>query len=52
MSPQFSFLPPHEVCIISSDKTRQGYVRKYTLKPAGYSFLAHETTSKTRTGLQ
>lgn len=50
MSPQFSFLPPHEVCIIGSDKTRQGYTRKCILKPAGYSFLAHEKASTTRTG--
>jgi hypothetical protein len=52
MRPKLSFLSSRVMCIIGSDKTRQGYVRKCTLKPAGYSFLARETTSRTRTGSQ
>lgn len=28
-------------CTIVSNKTRQGYVRKHILKPAGYFFVAH-----------
>jgi hypothetical protein len=52
MNPKLKFLSSPEVCIIGSDKTRQGYVRKYTLKPAGYSFLAHETAISTRMGLR
>ena len=50
MNPKLELLPSPEVCIIDSDKTRQGYVRKYILKPAGYSFLAHETAISTRMG--
>ncbi len=52
MRPKSSFLPWHVTCTITGDKTRQGYARKCTLKPAGYSFLAPEKASRTRTGPQ
>lgn len=52
MRPKSSFLPLQVACIIVGDKTRQGYARKCTLKPAGYSFLAPEKASRTRTGPQ
>ena len=30
-------------CIMSSNKTRQGYARKCILKPAGYSLIGLQT---------
>ena len=50
MNSKLEFFSSPEVCTIGSNKTRQGYVRTYTLKPAGYSFLAHETAISTRMG--
>lgn len=29
-------------CTIASNKTRQGYVRKHILKPAGYLFVRQD----------
>jgi|ThiBio_1000_plan_1041568.scaffolds.fasta_scaffold00002_17 hypothetical protein len=52
MRPKLSFHSSPESDIILHDKTRQGYVRKYALKPAGYSFPAPEKASRTRTGPQ
>jgi len=52
MNLELEFIPSPEVCIIRNNKTRQGYVRKYILKPAGYSFMAHETAISAQMGLR
>lgn len=36
----YLFLLVNSLFIVRGNKTRQGYVRKHTLKPAGYFFLA------------
>jgi len=39
---KYSFLSVNVLFTLRDNKTRQGYVRKHTLKPAGYFFCGPE----------